>query len=540
MVIKSLKLTALIFGIFLFVGTILPQTVFAQNYENSPFGFHYASQLEDYTTDLGIKWVRVNAVWGMIQTEEDIITGNFNWNAFESDSKINAYPDNTYFLITLSVLGTPLSGTGTYVPHTGVYADTSWISFTKAVVTRYQDRVKYFQVENEPKPYKTDFAELQEITYNAIKEECLECQVLMGGVFWAKGSLSEWDILNQQILIDLNGNYVDIFDQHYYGNSDEYNPHILLEHARQRLTEANFIETPIWITEMGDYSGDPLEKGGLNPPYQSEQVQAQSLFKRYVSSLVLGIDKIFWAFGLYEGFHHDTTYFDFTGLIYDGEYDHDLGYGVKKLAYYTYKKMTEMLEGSNWDSITTIIDSVDNNYAYKFINDSTGEPTYIAWWDYFDDISYPEADSSLLTLSEISSNQVIVTNAVPNDIAGIYITDFNTAFVTDTLNVTNGSVSFYLKESPVFIEAYNSTSVNDNVFDNNIDIFPNPTNGIFTVEGTNIQLVEIINIKGQTIKQLSIDNEHLLINLSDRSKGIYFVKIVNDRGIIRKKIVLIE
>nr|MDA3911650.1 hypothetical protein [Bacteroidales bacterium] len=326
-----------IFGIFLFASANLPTTVFAQDYEDSPFGFHYANNLPDYASDLGIEWVRVNAVWGQIQpNEDDVINGTYNWTLADANL-IDTYPENTNFLITLSILGTPVSGSSSYIPNSGAYTDTSWINFSKAVVNRYKDEVKYFQVENEPKPNMADYAELQEITYIAIKEECPECQVLMGGVFWGKGSVSEWDMLNQQILIDLNGNYVDIFDQHYGGNADEYNPTFLLDHATQRLAEANFIETPIWITEMSDYSGDPNENGGLDPPYQSEQVQAQSLFKRYISSLSYGVEKVFWAWGIFEGFQYTETYFDFTGLIYDGIYDHDMGYGVKKLSYYTYK-----------------------------------------------------------------------------------------------------------------------------------------------------------------------------------------------------------
>ncbi|KAF5436221.1 hypothetical protein C5S36_00880, partial [Candidatus Methanophagaceae archaeon] len=57
-------------------------------------------------------------------------------------------------------------------------------------------------------------------------------------------------------------------------------------------------------------------------------------------------------------------YFDHTGLIYDGQGSNDLGLGVKKLSYYTYKLMTEKLECSNWNNIETIQES-DNVYVYK-------------------------------------------------------------------------------------------------------------------------------------------------------------------------------
>ncbi len=131
-----------------------------------------------------------------------------------------------------------------------------------------------------------------------------------------------------------------------------------------------------------------------------------------------------------------------------------------------------------------------------------------------------------------------MSNAVPTDTLGIYITDYNTAFSIDTLSVTSGSVSFYLKESPVFVEEYNPTSVNDIIFNDNIKIYPNPTNGIFTIQCKDIQSIKIININGQIIKQLSIDNEQFTIDLSNQPKGIYFVKIKGDDFIIVKKIVI--
>ena len=91
---KKQKLIVLIFGIFLFIVAILPVTAFAQNYEDSPFGFHYANKLPDYASDLGIKWVRVNAVWGQIQpSSNDVINGIYYWTL--TDTILNAYPENS-------------------------------------------------------------------------------------------------------------------------------------------------------------------------------------------------------------------------------------------------------------------------------------------------------------------------------------------------------------------------------------------------------------------------------------------------------------
>ncbi|MCK4663979.1 MAG: immunoglobulin domain-containing protein [Bacteroidales bacterium] len=76
-----------------------------------------------------------------------------------------------------------------------------------------------------------------------------------------------------------------------------------------------------------------------------------------------------------------------------------------------------------------------------------------------------------------------------------------------------------------------------------IKIYPNPTNGIFTIEGKDIQSIEITNINGQTVYVKNPQGFKNLaglvqIDLSEQPKGIYFVKIWNNDFITVKKIVV--
>ena len=237
-----------------------------------------------------------------------------------------------------------------------------------------------------------------------------------------------------------------------------------------------------------------------------------------------------------------------------------MGLGVKKLGYFTYKKMTEKLEGSDWDSITTIIDSIDNKYAYKFINDSIGKPTYVAWWDYFNDPAYSQGDSSLITLSGICSTKVIVTQAVPNDTTGANITNYNTAFQIDTLNVSTGSVSFYLKESPVFVEEISSTSIGGIgcVIPESFDLYqnyPNPFNPQTTIDyqlpAKAFVTLKIYDMLGKEVRTLVNENipagKHSVVwdgkNELDESvaSGIYFCQLnVKDEFLHTKKLLLLK
>ncbi|HDP70599.1 MAG TPA: hypothetical protein ENN38_07340 [Actinobacteria bacterium] len=253
----------------------------------------------------------------------------------------------------------------------------------------------------------------------------------------------------------LNGKYFDIFDFHWYGNAtgDYLKVRDIYEYIKQKIDERDLSPTEgYWITEMGGtYSGDPLPlkfENGYDPPFQTEKQQAIDLVKRYVYSLSIGVEKVFMAFGLKEGFKYDEGYFDFTGFIYDGKYEYDKGKGVKKLSYYTYKLMTEKLEDSDWDNIETVIDGTDNVYAYKFTNQ--GKPVWVVWWDYFDD----SGSSKTITLNVGNINSAKITEAVPNADSGAEIdeNDYPNFFKTETKIVSGGNVTITLGGSLVFIE----------------------------------------------------------------------------------------
>ena len=155
-----------------------------------------------------------------------------------------------------------------------------------------------------------------------------------------------------------------------------------------------------------------------------------------------------WAWGIKEGFGCDCCRFDYTGLVYDGNSEpqkcdendiYDRGDGVKKLAYFSYKMMTQKLKG--FTRIETIQNS-NETYIYKFLkNDSL---VYVAWSE----------NGEIATLTDVASNSIKITKALPLNEYGDQITDFNSAFATDIKAVSNGSCRIGLDENPVYIEEY--------------------------------------------------------------------------------------
>lgn len=442
---------------------------------NSPFGFHTAGVFKPGYVDngfadaqnIGVKWARegVYAYWFLIQPDIAVEEYDFSMH----DEQWRRVPAGMNILANIAPQGHIDEGyalPGSYMP---IDAD-KYIAFVKAAVERYdgdgiddmtelQNPIKYWQVGNEPSVYQASgFADLQRITYSAIKDSCPDCTVLIGGATGmppADQYLALFDSHYKPILDALGGEYVDVMDFHWYGDAsgDYKGAGAVHAHVRSVLDTDGFGNIPIWITEMGSYSGDPLKPAaipnGIDFPPQTERQQASDYFKRLVYPLSLGVKKIFPAFGLIEGFKYDGGYFDFTGLIYDGWGPGDPGLGVRKLSYYTYKKTAETLEGSDMDNVQKIRES---GYVsvYKFLKN--GKPIYAAWWDYFDDPAYGYRNSKKVVLRGLQGDSALATEVVPRFSSGAEVDNYGNAFRTRIMPITDGKVTIRLGDSPVFVE----------------------------------------------------------------------------------------
>lgn len=69
----------------------------------------------------------------------------------------------------------------------------------------------------------------------------------------------------------------------------------------------------------------------------------------------------------------------------------------------------------------------------------------------------------------------------------------------------------------------------------NVTIYPNPSNGDFTIQHNNIESIAIYNIMGAMISEAEVDADEYIIN--DLKQGIYFVNIKTNVGSVVKKIV---
>ncbi|NOU47082.1 MAG: T9SS type A sorting domain-containing protein [Bacteroidales bacterium] len=117
------------------------------------------------------------------------------------------------------------------------------------------------------------------------------------------------------------------------------------------------------------------------------------------------------------------------------------------------------------------------------------------------------------------------------------VTDFDPG--DGTFNLTAAGAS------DIFINKMGQTGVglSENEWSNTINLFPNPTTGKFTIDIKNIDgqaanEIEIYNAFGEKVYTASNIKQQNEIDLSDLSKGVYFIKMYNGIKIYNQKIVV--
>ena len=172
---------------------------------------------------------------------------------------------------------------------------------------------------------------------------------------------------------------------------------------------------------------------------------------------------------------------------------------------------------------------------------------------------------NLSTPSSDTINVSIISKRVSADLNDISVSNLQYTFLpgetSKTINVN--FVSDTIPEYEEFIELFilytgdafagcnqsckvliNDLTVGVNEHNEDLDfkIYPNPTNGIFTISqnNTNKTEIEIYNMLGILIYKTLTINKHTIIDLSNQPKGIYIVHAIDNNRIVTNKKVVIQ
>ena len=83
----------------------------------------------------------------------------------------------------------------------------------------------------------------------------------------------------------------------------------------------------------------------------------------------------------------------------------------------------------------------------------------------------------------------------------------------------------------------NNVGVNDHEMAT-VSVYPNPTMGLFIIEGQDVTEVEVYNAQGQLVISQTVSDDFVEIDLSNAANGLYLVRTMSNAGtLIERKIV---
>ena len=226
---------------------------------------------------MGIKWMRDELNWAHLEPEK----GKWNWERF--DTSVETATRHGISIFGLLCYWAPWAK-----PHTeeGIR---DYCDYVKTVVNRYKDRVKYWEIWNEPNIFfwtgtVEQYAELLKAAYDAVKEADPDAKVI--GCCTA-GT----DLKFIEKVFECGGfDKMDILSIHpyRYPPTPEETDFIGELKRADALVRKYGAPKEIWITEIGW----PTNVGGNG---SSEAKQAAMIARTYLQSIASGVvQKVFW------------------------------------------------------------------------------------------------------------------------------------------------------------------------------------------------------------------------------------------------------
>lgn len=326
---------SLLFYIFCFTGGILAkdEPVEENNTYSSPFGvlefLHWNHPWNEYKypdqkalqkavalmKKAGIGWVRMDFLWQDIEPEQ----GQFQFDKY--DYMVDLLVQNNIHVLGIlqySASWASLGGKWNSPPKDNRY----FVNYASRVVSRYKDKIKHWEVWNEPDSstywkeqdgLKTYCGFLKEV-YVVLKKIDPECKVLNGGLangassvnrLYDNGAKDYFDILN-----------IHIFDSPLHPDAIKRvvaYPKL----ARKIMIRNGDVDKKIWVTEIGCpgvKKGRKVKNWWMGD--NSDELYQANWVKEIYTELLkdASIEKVFWAFFRDCNKHWDNGV-DYFGLI---------------------------------------------------------------------------------------------------------------------------------------------------------------------------------------------------------------------------------
>lgn len=86
--------------------------------------------------------------------------------------------------------------------------------------------------------------------------------------------------------------------------------------------------------------------------------------------------------------------------------------------------------------------------------------------------------------------------------------------------------------------AFQALSNPDFEKDNSIKMYPNPTNSLVNISGDfNIKSIQLFDVQGRLLQTSLSNDTNTVLDLSQRAKGMYFIKVISEAGVKVEKLI---
>jgi len=143
-------------------------------------------------------------------------------------------------------------------------------------------------------------------------------------------------------------------------------------------------------------------------------------------------------------------------------------------------------------------------------------------------VMYPNANGTVATFDENNQFSTSYTITVSND--------YDISKCKVVVWVENHTQGRVMQSKRFKISDYYVTNVaEENVVNS---IYPNPSDGMFSISGENIESIEVYDITGKLVMQQNINASNATIDLTNKAKGIYTLKSFNGNNVSVNKLIV--
>lgn len=282
--------------------------------------------------EANVGWVRMDFSWEDIEPEK----GKLNFEKY--DYIVELLTENNIGILGLLSYSASWAGPSWNSPP---YEDESFIGYASNVISRYKDKVKYWEIWNEPDDEQywipqdgmARYTELLKKVYLRAKQIDPECKILNGG-------LSKTIALSLKRIYKNDGKgYFDILAIHPF-----VNPLNEVDVARvkglyngcKKIMQDNGDDKKVWFTELGAPGvHSPSQSNswwlGISPTEEQQAAWVKRIYTEILPELP-DCEKLFWAF-----FKDCKNYWN-NGIDYFGLLRSDFS---KKPAFNAYKELAQ-------------------------------------------------------------------------------------------------------------------------------------------------------------------------------------------------------